>query len=311
MKLNLAINNCIGRAKMKAPEILLIAGTVSIIGGIITACKSSIKAMDYIADAKAELEAEDATFAREDLKEEYTEADYKKDRKNTIIRCGWHMIRLYAFPVILTTAGFFCNFKSVGILKARNAHLVCAYTSLAALFNKYRKNVRQTYGDKADFNMMHGVSKVEVTEVDSKGKTKTIKTEFADGKNSIYTRYICSDNPIFVDMEGDYDRLLWYKERMQETLNDRLRSRYQGENKLLGINEKIAFMSTNEIYDAFEIPPDRGSGLVTGVTYVPGRKGYDNEIILTLTPCKVKNRFGDIEDGFALDVNAEGCIFEQ
>jgi hypothetical protein len=304
----MGLNNLKIGAKMHAPEILIVAGTISFIGTVITACKATIKAKEIVDKCKEDLEMIDNTkeaYEEDGNTEEYSEKDAKEDKKIVFVQTGWQMIKIYAIPAVLAACTLGCFYKGHGIMVQRNTALAGALASVTAMFKDYRKEVKEKYGEEADFDIMHKASDVEMCEWDDKGKEKHTKTKVVDTTGNLYSYFIDDHNPIFVDNGGNAEGLYWYRDMIQDYFNDLLKARYVSP-------KQPGFVCINEMLERWGIIGNTKEGLVCGVTYDPNRTdGGDNYIEFKLTPCKGTNKFGDIVDGFMLEINAEGAIYKK
>ena len=157
-----------------SPEILLAAGIVSIIGGIVTACRSTLKVEDVI-DAHKE--------RRDALKEipneinptddiEYPEEVQKKDLAKLYLQTGVNFAKLYAIPAGLTVMGIASILVGNRILKGRYLGAVAAYNGVSEAFKRYRKNVIEDRGVEKDKEYLYGKTqkkKIEMKTVNDNG----------------------------------------------------------------------------------------------------------------------------------------------
>ena len=166
------------RLKKHSPEILVTVGVVGTVGSAVMACIATTKlpeVLDECADRKEEL-----LHAFEEGEEVgYTEQAYKKDSAKLAIKNAWEVTKLYLPAATLELASASMIFASNSIHRKRTASLAAAYATLDSMFKDYRKNVCETFGEDIDHDMRYGVKheKVEVTEVDEKGKEHTRKVK--------------------------------------------------------------------------------------------------------------------------------------
>lgn len=293
MNLSLALNNLTRSASAHAPEILLVAGTVSFIGTIVTACKATIKAKELVENAKKEIEIIENTV-EECEDEQYTQEDAKIAKRTVYLETGWAMIKKYAIPAVLAVATIACFYKGHGIMVRRNVALAGALTSTAALFKDYRERVIEAYGEEVDKDLLHGASEVEVWEDDGNGNETHEKFKVVDGKNTLFTYYIDMNSPIVVDNGSTFEGLCWYRDGVDSAMNKILCSRRR--------DSKPGIMALNEVLCRYNVLPNDEEALVCGWT-------SDDTIHTEITPVKF-SKHGEIVDGFALDFNVRGSIYK-
>ena len=300
MNLGLGLSNLGATCKANAPEILLVAGTISFIGTVVTACRATIKAKEIMADAKKDLEIIDNTLKEyendEERKDEYTEVDCKTDKRNVMIQTGWQMIKKYAIPALLATATLFCFYKSHGIMVRRNAALGAALTSVTAMYQEYRQRVRDKYGKEADFDLAHNAGQVTTWEDDGNGNTTEETVKIVSGKNNLYTYYINLNNPRFVDQGCNLDSFRTLANGIADCFNEKLRAR--------ATDTKLGTVVINEILPYLAIHTNDEEGMVCGWT-------SEDKIEISVEPCKFVDDFGEIVDGLAVEFNATGSVYKK
>ena len=161
--------------KRKSPEILLVGGILCIGGGVVMACRATLKAKNVIDENLDKVEK---------WKEEPPEPLNGKDSLETMIKkqhlkCAVDVCGKYALPVLLMGTGVTCIVVSHNIQAKR---LVAALASLDALqlsFDQYRRNVIEDQGPSADVRYMTGdqIVKAEFYEEGEDGKVKKVKKE--------------------------------------------------------------------------------------------------------------------------------------
>ena len=171
MKLKLAKNS---------PEILLIVGAAAIVGGVVMACRSTLKVEEVIDDHKDRLDEiktiPDEVNPVEDV--EYPEEVQKKDLAKLYLHTGLNFVKLYAAPIALVTGGITCMVVSNKQYKKRYLGAVAAYNGLAEAFSRYRKNVIEAEGGEKDKEYLYG-----------KGKKKTVEAKtINDNGDEVYEK---------------------------------------------------------------------------------------------------------------------------
>lgn len=317
MKVNVLTNLTRNMSKMKlvvkkhAPAILMVTGTVSVIGGTVVACKATLKSQEVLATTNEELalHKEAKTRAEEGTLPEgksYTPEDYKKDMIGTYARATVSMAKLYLPSVILISTGIVAMFASNNILRKRCASLSAAYATLDSIFKKYRKNVIDKYGEEVDRDMRYGVQrkKIEVETVDPEtGKTKKSKKEVAVVNLDGYSEYA----RFFDDISGYYE-----KNRDGRPNNDYnmmfLLARQKEANFRL---ERQGYLFLNDVYDMLGLEKSI-AGQSVGWIYDPDRADIDSYVTFNIFEYQRENeRFIEgYEDVLLLDFNVDGPILD-
>ena len=134
----------LSRIKLKiskrSPEILMVLGAASIVAGVVTACRSTLKVEKVVDDHKDALDEIKALPELinpvEDV--EYPEEVNKKDLAKLYLHTGLEFAKLYAVPVGLTVGGIVMLVTATNKYKKRYLGAVAAYNGVAEAFKKYR-----------------------------------------------------------------------------------------------------------------------------------------------------------------------------
>lgn len=175
----LLANKMVFKTKQHSPEILLVCGTVSVIAGVVVACKSTFKAQEVLAEAKDHLDIIRGLESGELPKKpgtEYTEDDAGKERVATYAKLAIDIAATYAPAALLIGGGLGCFYGSHAIMRKRNAAAVAAYSAMAKAFEEYRKRVKEEYGEEAEAKIRSGMKSVDIVNLET-GETDT-KTEY-------------------------------------------------------------------------------------------------------------------------------------
>lgn len=185
-----------GKMKLKAianaPELYLAAGTVLIAGGIVTACRATLKADDILDDLKVEIDKINETrelaveyMEKSETKEDrYPETMMAEDLKNTKIQHSVSIAKEFAIPAVMIAAGFGCLYRGHFVLKDRYLGMTAAYESVKALFRQYRDRVVAEQGIEADQKYLFGTKECDVVTMNPDGTTQVTKVEEADIKQT-------------------------------------------------------------------------------------------------------------------------------
>lgn len=158
---------------------------------------------------------EDHNEAVEDLKELYpNKEDLTKEEKKQYDTeligiyksTAWKLCKNYALAGGLTAVSATCILYSYKCIKGQYVAVSTAYAALSNKFDAYRENIRENYGEQADFNAMNDISSEQV-EV-GKGKTKTkhyvrnygpISFTFDDTWGETFDRYDAGYNFTYIE----------------------------------------------------------------------------------------------------------------
>ena len=292
----------VNAAKAHSPEILMVAGTTSIVVGAVMACKATTKVNTILDKAKEDIDTiHKVTEHPEQLSEEYTVEDSKKDLAIVYARTGVELFKLYAPAVALGTLSLASIITSNGILRKRNASLAAAYALVDRGFKEYRSRVKERFGEGIDRELRFNVKaqEVEETVVDEKGKTKTVKktvntidpnTTFSD-----YTRCFDCGCPGW-DKNPEFS--LMFLRHQQNYANDILKNR--------------GYLFLNEVYDMFGFPRTK-AGQIVGWVYDENNPKGDNFVdfgIYNLNNQSAKDFINGWENSIWLDFNVQGNILD-
>lgn len=245
--------------KTKAPTILVGTGIVTGITSGVLAVKRSPMCAAVKETFEADLEKANAclekrvvtieeydqsnqTFASREIV--YDEARFRKDLRIIHAQKYYGYLKVYAPTFLLASISIGSILWSHGIMMKRNAALTATVATISEAFNRYRKNVREEFGDEVDYRMRNGLicEKEKIKEKDPEtGKEKTVTKEKLVKKAS-------------ADHRSDYARCFdescrgWSKDAAtnrvnlmgyQAWANQRLRTR--------------GYLFLNEIYELFDI----------------------------------------------------------
>lgn len=188
------ISRMISRAglqlKKHSPEILAGVGVVGIVTSTVMACKATLKVHDILEEHKKEVESVEQVLADPTIPEEkYSIEDGKKDLVAINVRTGLKFVKLYGPAVVLGALSISSMLASNNILNKRNLALAAAYKIVDSDFKEYRERLVNRYGEETDRELLYGVEKVEVTEIDEKGKETTTEIVKTSNPASEFTKY--------------------------------------------------------------------------------------------------------------------------
>lgn len=184
--LNRTFNKGMFKVKKHSPEILMVTGTIGIIGSIVLACKATTKVGEVLETANESIEtihyiSENPKEFEEETGEEYSEKNTKKALTMVYAKTGLELTKLYGPAVLLGGASLFCMYASHGILKNRNLALAAYAASAERALKTYRGRVIERFGEELDREIRYNIKakEVEETVVDEEGKEETVKKTIA------------------------------------------------------------------------------------------------------------------------------------
>ena len=251
-----------------APKILLGLGLGGIGVGVVKTCKSTLAAQKIIEEHKEQraiIEEATQIFANENAGAIYPEKN--RDIATLYFNTGKKLVKEYAVGVGLITLGVVSICCSFNILNNRYLDSVAAYNALQAAYKKYRKRVRDEYGDEVDKQFAQGVYKSDNIVKNAKGRELSKETEFDFDADSIGSPYLTVFNEEtstayvkpskYFGMSARANRLamtemnMYFLKQQQDSLTERLRC----EGVLL-LNDALAALGMKRI----------------GYIYINGRK---------------------------------------
>lgn len=232
-----------------SPQILLVTGIASIVGGMILTIKNNTKASDILVDRREAIDG--LTELSEENKEIYTDEKLSSDIRKVNMSTTIGLVKTYAPGVLLAGLGIVEIILSNREMSHRYKDMASYAGSLAASFAAYRQRAKEIYGDDADDRIMYGIErkKVSVSEVDPEtGEVKTKKEEVDIATNPFgVSRYaIYFDQDTTTEWDPNMDVNLGYVNGCMQQANDRLQYPYNTKHK------KIVLL--NEVYEMLGFP---------------------------------------------------------
>ena len=282
--------------KKYSPEIMIVAGAIGTVTAAVMACKATMKVNDILDEANKDIELLHA--AEEDYEDP---KEFKHELTCVYAKTGLEFAKLYAPSVALGVLSMSTVFASNNILRKRNATLTAAYGTLEGMYNRYRKNVIDTYGEEADRNMRFGIKKqeIEVTEVDKNGKEKTVKKTVDTIGPDDYSEYARFFDKSSREWDPNPEYCMTFLRAKQAYCNDRLKAK--------------GHMFLNEVYDELGIPRTE-VGQIVGWLYDEKIPNGDNYIDFGIYDLYKQNSH-DFVNGYSqtilLDFNVDGKIIDK
>ena len=266
------------KLKKHSPEILIVAGVVGTVASAVMACKATTKLSDIIEESKDSVEQiHYATKHPEELSEEYTEDDSKKDLAIVYTQTAIKVAKLYAPAVALGTLSITAVITSNNILRKRNVALAAAYTAVDKSFKEYRNRVVERFGKDVDHELRYNIKAKEIEEKTTNEdgtdivEKKTVNVAAIDG----YSDYAKFFDEYCSAWSKDPEKNLFFLKRQQDYANEVLKAK--------------GYLFLNDVYEMLGIPRTKAGQCVGWI--------YDE-----------KNPIGDNYVDFGIyDLQKEGC----
>lgn len=302
--------------KKNSPTILAIGGGAAIIGGTIWACVKSTKVPDILEDHaswKDDILA-DHDEALESVKDDEVErvanieAATKKEIRKLYFRTFKKLVRLYSWPVVIEVLGLVAMGCSVGELKKRNAALASAYAGCKALFDFYRKNVKETFGEDIDRDMFYGF----------KHEKETVETIDENGKKVKKKEDVLVMDKLHIENLGNY--IMWegncpgFENNTIDYWAFYLRGQVELANSKLVANGHLYLNKLFQLFCMKETESGNYLGWLNKKDY--GDLAKDDRVIVGMTRCKIRDVdtvTGEVvyRPAIALDINVDGYIYDK
>lgn len=251
-----------------SPEILLGVGLIGGVVSAVLAAKATLK-VEEIVKAHASTMEQIESVAK-DHKDDYMEADTKKDKAVVYVQTGLKLAKLYGPSLSIGALSITAILASHGVMAQRQVALVGAYNLVVEGFKTYRQRVIDDLGQEVDHNYLYGLKDETYTEkvTDEEGNVTKVKKTRKIGApgytyGSIYSRFFDESNPQY---RSDRNLNKAFLLAQQNYLNDMLTIR--------------GHVYLNEVYEALGFPHTKEGGIVGWVLRSPeqmqkeGRDGY-------------------------------------
>ncbi len=287
------------KVKKHSPEILIVAGSVSIVAGVIFACKETLKVEEILDEHK---ETEDKIkeakelVAQGDESVNYTENDAAHDELVLRVRTASRFAKNYAPAAGCLVLGFGCFFGAYGIMKKQNIALMAAYKAVDVAFKDYRGRVKRDLGDAWDKHFMFDTEMRDTKCKCGKDKKEPVPEDqtphVADLAPSKYAKWF------------DESSVYWRKDALlnreflicqQNYANDLLRSR--------------GHLFLNDVYRMLGLP-DTKAGAVVGWVMGKDGEGYVDFGLYEASHPGVVDFMEGWERSVLLDFNVDGVIYD-
>lgn len=278
----------VSRAGLKlskhSPEILMAAGTIAVIGGVVLACKATLHAEEVLDKHKDEMETINNAV---ELDEDYAANGMQCDKVLAYAHTVGGFIKLYAPAVGATALGIGCFLGAYGIVQKRYLAVVAAYDGLQKTFLEYRERVREKLGEDEEKKLYYGAEKIEINEEEKKlvlpnGYTPSVYSRFFDETSTQWTRNATLNKMNLINWQN------WA-------------------NDLLNAHGHVFL---NEVYDMLGIPRSREGAVVGWVKHGDG-DGYIDFGMFNVQREKTRDFVNGLEYSILLDFNVDGVIYDK
>ena len=258
-----SLNRTFGRAGLKlkkySPEILVGAGIVGTVASAVMACKATTKISTILEDAKEQVDSVHYALENpEELSQEYTEEDGKKDLAIIYTQTGLKLVKTYGPAIVVGTLSIASILTGHNMLRKRYIATAAAYTLVDKSFKEYRGRVIERFGKELDRELKYNIKAKEYEEivVNEDGTENVVKktVEVADlGPGEGYSEYAKFFDETSTCWDDDAEFNVMFLNRQQKYATDLLRSRghlFLNEvYDMLGIDRTKAGQQVGWIYD--------------------------------------------------------------
>ncbi len=298
-----SINTMKIKLQKNAPDIMVVAGAVIVVGSAIYACTKSVEAHDILEEANAKLKDIEYGADAADGDPGFDERIARKERMKVYGGLVRDLGRCYGPAIAGGATGLGLMLGAHKILKDRNTALTMAYANLLASYNSYRASVREELGDEREFMIRSGAKK-ETFEGDDIESGKKVKKDLMvvhdDGTtHSIYARIFDECN---INWERSPSKNLSFIKAMQCFANDKLRA------------EGVVYL--NDVYQMLGFPRT-GEGQIIGWIWDPNNEEHDGDNYIDFgifDNCFRKAEVRDFINGYEpciwLDFNVDGVVYD-
>lgn len=298
------------KLKKHSPEILLVAGVVGTVTSAVMACKATTKVSGILDEARGQIDTIHEVTENPMMKEEYSEADRKKDLTIVYTQTSIKLVKLYAPSVALGALSIGGMIASNNILRKRNVALGAAYAAIDKGFKEYRSRVVEKFGEQTDHELKYNLKarKFEKKVVDPEtGKEKKVKENgfvVNPGDISPYARFF---DQYTMDENGEsIVNQNWQSSNEYNLIFIKAQERYA--NDLLRVRKRLFL---NEVYDMLGLPRTK-AGQIVGWVYDDDNPVGDNYVDFGLYSDNLS--YSDYVNGFdpaiLLDFNVDGNVWD-
>lgn len=194
------------------PEIMLILGGFSVLGGTIYACTKTEEAKKVVYDHKERMVVTKNTVCFGDEKQQKIEKGKAYVKDYGILM--YQLMKLYGIPALLWFGGMGMIFGAHGELRKLNSHLIADSVAVQNLLKEYRGRVATAVGEETEQKIFMGVQEgmVRVLEKDPEtGEEKIVEKQadvFYAQPGSIFARNYTEETSDAFDIRSFADQYL-------------------------------------------------------------------------------------------------------
>ena len=237
--MNDVFNNVAESIKENCPKLMIGIGVGSMIIGGVWACVKTHKELPKAID-----EFEKAEEDLENRKNDISEDEYKKTRKEMYISHGKNVVKIYAGPVVMVIAGSALIFVGQHLIWVRLATATALVETYSEMYQRLKKGVDENFGDGTSEKIILG------GKIKKAPNIKNAEWEFPEDPFEMYTFDFTQDN-----LEWVNDRALLYGKlvAIQNEYTNLLRGRLV--TGPFGVVERPGYVFLREILDGLNIDP--------------------------------------------------------
>lgn len=226
------VNNLVQAIKKHSPEILVGAGVIGVVTGTVMACKETRKIDPILEEHKDTLNdihmASDTGILVDKETSNgvpYTEKDRRRDLAMCYGKTALELGKVYWPSAFVITGSIGCILTSHTILNKRNLGLTAAYAGLSQVFEEYRKNIIDKFGQEADAEARYAIKakknkKGEVTYEMTDKTTENDHSRFFDAESKLWDKNVNLNLYALNSVEQKLNRLLKTRRSHVVTLNE-------------------------------------------------------------------------------------------
>lgn len=284
--------------KKYSPEILIVAGVIGTVASTVLACKATTKLSTIMDESKNDIEAIHKCSEDENMADQYSKEDAKKDLAIVYAQTGLKVAKLYAPAVTLGVLSITGIVASNQILRKRNVALAAAYATVDKTFKEYRSRVIDRFGEQVDKELRYNIKAKKFEEMvtdPETGKEKKVKStvEVADPTSSPFAMFFDETTSKAYEENDDYNRMTL--RATQQLANDKLHT--------------DGYLFLNDVYDALGIQRTK-MGQIVGWVDKPDEEGRDGYVDFRVIETNRETEDGGYKKAWLLDFNVDGNILD-
>lgn len=286
------------KVKKHSPEILIVAGVIGTVASTVLACKATTKLSTIMDESKNDIEAIHKCSEDENMADQYSQEDAKKDLAIVYAQTGLKVAKLYAPAIALGALSITSIVASNQILRKRNVALAAAYATVDKTFKEYRSRVVNRFGEQVDKELRYNIKAKKFEEMvtdPETGKEKKVKStvEVADPSNNPFAMFFDETTSKAYEENDDYNRMTL--RATQQLANDKLHT--------------DGYLFLNDVYDALGIQRTK-MGQIVGWVDKPDEEGRDGYVDFRVIETNRETEDGGYKKAWLLDFNVDGNILD-